>query len=79
MNNKFDLHNREGEYYAEVRMPGEHYKKLMDTVQEMVRSANALLNNHEDCHGTCEDCLADGRGTHAEQLQTALDKWEKLK
>lgn len=41
---------------------------------DVARAAKMLLDNHEECHGSCYLCLEDGRGTHAEQLDSALAK-----
>lgn len=47
------------------------------TIGTIIEAATALLENHEDCHGSCKYCLADGRGTHAEQLRYAIEDFKK--
>jgi hypothetical protein len=51
----------------------------MKALEEVARAARDLYDNHEECNGCCEDCMEDGRGTHAEQLDTALNKLDKYK
>ena len=56
-------------------VPTETLRALFDVADV----AKGLLENHEESSGACAVCLADGRGTHAEQLETALQKLEKAR
>jgi 1-aminocyclopropane-1-carboxylate deaminase/D-cysteine desulfhydrase-like pyridoxal-dependent ACC family enzyme len=56
-------------------VPTETLRVLLDVVE----AAKELLENHEEATGSCAVCLSDGRGTHAEQLETALQKLEKAR
>jgi hypothetical protein len=51
----------------------------LKALREVADVAKVLLENHEEATGSCAVCLSDGRGTHAEQLETALQKLEKAR
>lgn len=53
--------------------------KTLRLLLEVAEAAKELLENHEEATGSCAVCLSDGRGTHAEQLETALQKLEKAR
>lgn len=52
--------------------------KLRMVISDIIEVGRELLDNHEESHGSCSICLEDGRGTHAEQLQTLFDKADRL-
>ena len=54
-------------------VPTETLRALFDVADV----AKGLLDNHEEATGSCAVCLSDGRGTHAEQLETALQKLDE--
>ena len=54
-------------------------KKELEALRDVVEAVKGLLENHEEASGACAICLSDGRGTHAEQLETALQKLEKAR
>ncbi len=53
--------------------------KTLRVLLDVADVAKGLLENHEESSGACAVCLSDGRGTHAEQLETALQKLEKAR
>ena len=53
--------------------------KTLRVLLDVADVAKGLLENHEEASGACAVCLSDGRGTHAEQLETALQKLEKAR
>lgn len=53
--------------------------ETLSVLLEVVEAVKGLLDNHEEATGSCAVCLSDGRGTHAEQLETALQKLEEAR
>jgi hypothetical protein len=51
----------------------------LKAAREVVEAARNLLDNHEEASGVCGICLADGRGSHAEQLEAALTKLDEAR
>lgn len=54
------------------------YGRLYNMVEDLIEVSYGLLQGHEEAGGSCKDCLADGRGTHAEQLEHTCKQAEKL-
>jgi hypothetical protein len=70
-------------YIQEAEIQGSKHclvpTKTLRVLLDVVEAVKGLLENHEEATGSCAVCLSDGRGTHAEQLETALQKLEKAR
>lgn len=64
---RYDFHPDEVKALAEVALTGE----------ELAAAIYPLLNLDCEIHGTCKDCLEDGRGTHTEQTEYQREKFNK--
>lgn len=51
---------------------------LDDLIEEMIHAIEGLLNSHDEVNGSCLECMEDGRGTHSEQIQELIRRYQAI-
>lgn len=46
-------------------------------ISDVLDVLKVIVNGNCQLHGTCKDCLEDGRGTHTEQLEFLINELSK--